>query len=57
MPPSQHEDDNRYPAAKSAFEMSPARHRPNVPDMMSIARGKELRDKVARRGRSVACDA
>src|SRR5439155_6513442 len=30
------------PAPKRAFEISPARQSPNDPDMISIARGKEL---------------
>src|SRR5260370_39102608 len=30
------------PAVKSAFEINPARQRPNTPDRISIARGNEV---------------
>jgi len=35
------------PYAKSAFEISPARQSPNAADMISIARGNELKTKPA----------
>src|SRR5438477_1932587 len=39
---SQDEHDGCDPRAKSAFEISPARQSPNVPAMISIARGNEV---------------
>src|SRR5712691_2633950 len=42
VPPSKTSTTAATPAAKSAFEISPARHSPNDPAMISIARGNEV---------------
>src|SRR5262249_55633333 len=42
VPPSSTRTTAATPAAKSALEICPARQSPNVPAMISIARGKEL---------------
>lgn len=42
VPPSKTSTTAAIPAAKSAFEISPARQNPNVPAMINIARGNEL---------------
>lgn len=42
MPPTRTSTTAATPAQKSAFEIISARHSPNVPAMISIARGKEL---------------
>jgi hypothetical protein len=42
VPPSKTSTTAEIPAAKSAFEISPARQNPNVPAMINIARGNEL---------------
>ena len=41
VPPSKTSTSAATPTAKSALEIKPARQRPNVPAMMSIARGNE----------------
>src|SRR5439155_25356565 len=41
VPPSKTSTTAATPAAKSPFEISPARQSPNVPAMISIARGNE----------------
>jgi transcriptional regulator with XRE-family HTH domain len=42
VPPSKTSTTAATPIAKSAFEISPARQSPNVPAMISIARGNEV---------------
>ena len=42
VPPSKTSTTAATPAAKSPFEISPARQSPNVPAMISIARGNEV---------------
>jgi len=42
VPPSTPSTTATTPAVKSAFEISLARQSPNTPDMISIARGKEI---------------
>ena len=42
VPPSNVSTTAATPAAKSAFEISPARQNPNAPDMISMALGNEL---------------
>ena len=41
----QNKEEGATPAEKSAFEISPARQRPNGPDIISIARGNEVRTR------------
>jgi hypothetical protein len=43
VPPSSASNRAATPAAKRGFEISPARQNPNVPAMISIARGNELK--------------
>ena len=49
VPLSKTSNSAATPAAKRAFENSPARQSPNVPAMISIARGKELKTTLAHR--------
>jgi len=42
VPPSNPSTTATTPAVKSAFEIKPARQSPNIPDMISIARGNEV---------------
>ena len=53
VPPSTPSTTAPTPAAKSAFEISPARQSPNTPDMISIARGNESTRQAPTRSRSV----
>src|SRR5213080_732792 len=53
---SQDEHDGCDPRAKSAFEISPARESPNVPAMISIARGNEVNTTPAKQSRSAVND-
>jgi len=43
VPPSKTSTTAPTPAAKSAFEIRPARQRPNAEAIISIARGNELK--------------
>jgi hypothetical protein len=47
VPPSKASTTAATPAAKSAFEISPARHSPNAADMVNMALGNELNTKAA----------
>src|ERR1700729_2580355 len=47
VPPSKTSNRAAIPAAKSGFEISPARQSPNVPAMMSMARGKDVKTTPA----------
>jgi hypothetical protein len=42
VPPSEMSTTAATPAAKSPFEINPPRQSPNVPAMISIARGNEV---------------
>src|SRR5690242_6888644 len=42
VPPSTPSTTTATPAPNSLFEISPARHSPNDPDMISIARGNDV---------------
>src|SRR5882672_7508521 len=56
VPPSTPSTTATTPTVKSAFEIIPARHSPNTPDMISIARGNEINTASAH-ARSLSPDA
>src|SRR5262249_15917370 len=47
VPPKTPSTTHATPAAKSPFEISPARQNPNDPDMINMARGNDVNTKQA----------